>query len=181
MKFTRNLKLNMSGEDVLYIKKKLFDLGYFASNIKKVSSKTFRKDTLNAVIFFQGRNKDKYNRDLVTDGIIGELTWEAIERIHAKMLEEDNKDMETPVTNDILDIIDTYTQNIIRFKSGFFHNINPHCLKNLFHKRNLFPQFFRHRLSGTLIFLKHLMTEGRRLYVKSHGKILRLFFFQDFK
>lgn len=108
MKFTRNLKLNMSGEDVLYIKKKLFDLGYFAKNIKKVSSKTFRKDTLNAVIFFQGRNKDKYNRDLVTDGIIGELTWEAIERIHAKMLEEDNKEMENPVANDILDIIDTY-------------------------------------------------------------------------
>lgn len=106
MNFTRILKMGMSGNDILYIKKKLFDLGYFAKNVKKITSKAFRKDTYNAVIFFQGRNQDKYGRDLETDGIIGQLTWDAIEKIHAQ---EITVKPDKPIDNEILKKIDSYT------------------------------------------------------------------------
>lgn len=96
----------MSGNDVLYIKKKLFDLGYFAKNIKKVTSKVFRKDTYNAVIFFQGRNQDKYGRNLEADGIIGQLTWDAIEKVHEQ---ETITKPDEPTDNNILKKIDSYT------------------------------------------------------------------------
>lgn len=96
----------MSGNDVLYIKKKLFDLGYFAKNVKKITSKAFRKDTYNAVIFFQGRNQDKYGRDLEADGIIGQLTWDAIEKVHAQ---EITVKPDKPIDNEILKKIDSYT------------------------------------------------------------------------
>lgn len=106
MNFTRILKMGMSGNDVLYIKKKLFDLGYFAKNVKKITSKAFRKDTYNAVIFFQGRNQDKYGRDLEADGIIGQLTWDAIEKVHAQ---EITVKPDKPIDNEILKKIDSYT------------------------------------------------------------------------
>lgn len=106
MNFTRNLKMGMSGNDVLYIKKKLFDLGYFAKNIKRVTSKAFRKDTYNAVIFFQGRNQDKYGRNLEADGIIGQLTWDAIEKVHKQ---EITIKPDKPIDNNILKKIDSYT------------------------------------------------------------------------
>lgn len=106
MNFTRILKMGMSGNDILYIKKKLFDLGYFAKNVKKITSKAFRKDTYNAVIFFQGRNQDKYGRDLEADGIIGQLTWDAIEKIHAQ---EITVKPDKPIDNEILKKIDSYT------------------------------------------------------------------------
>ena len=106
MNFTRNLKMGMSGNDVLYIKKKLFDLGYFAKNVKRVTSKAFRKDTYNAVIFFQGRNQDKYGRNLEADGIIGQLTWDAIEKVHEQ---EIATKPDKPIDNNILKKIDSYT------------------------------------------------------------------------
>lgn len=106
MNFTRILKMGMSGNDILYIKKKLFDLGYFAKNVKKITSKAFRKDTYNAVIFFQGRNQDKYGRDLEADGIIGQLTWDAIEKVHAQ---EITVKPDKPIDNEILKKIDSYT------------------------------------------------------------------------
>ena len=109
MKFTRNLKLGMSGEDVLYIKKKLFELGYFAKSIKKVSSKAFRKDTENAVIFFQGRNKDKYNRNLTADGIVGQLTWDAIEKAYSQNEANEYDTANSTKSNDIISKIDSYS------------------------------------------------------------------------
>jgi len=42
MEFRRTIKLGMSGADVLYIKRKLFDLGMYSSKIKRIISNKFR-------------------------------------------------------------------------------------------------------------------------------------------
>lgn len=55
----------MSGDDVLYAKQKLVELGYLHAATKT----TFGTDTLNAVKKFQSAN------GLEADGIIGALTW----------------------------------------------------------------------------------------------------------
>lgn len=70
--YTRILKRGMSGEDVFYIKKKLFERGYFSSKIKKISNKTYGSDTVTAVKNYQSKN------GLTVDGIIGEVTWNSI-------------------------------------------------------------------------------------------------------
>ena len=80
MEFTRNLREGSYGEDVLYIKNLLLDLGYFSSNIKEIKSSSFGKDTTDAVKNFQRKNRDKNNKPLDIDGVIGVLTWEAIEK-----------------------------------------------------------------------------------------------------
>lgn len=80
MKYTRLLKKGMSGEDVLYIKKCLFDLGYFSTSIKKINSSTFGGDTDTAVRNFQKKNKDEKGKNLEEDGKIGKLTWNSIEK-----------------------------------------------------------------------------------------------------
>jgi hypothetical protein len=38
MEFKRTIKLGMSGSDVLYIKKKLFELGMYSNKIKRIRS-----------------------------------------------------------------------------------------------------------------------------------------------
>nr|HPQ42535.1 peptidoglycan-binding domain-containing protein [bacterium] len=53
MDFTRNLKKGTSGEDVLFCKQKLLELGYYADHITTVTRKTFGADTLEAVKRFQ--------------------------------------------------------------------------------------------------------------------------------
>lgn len=68
MEFTRILKKNMRGDDVLYVKQKLVELGYlFAATHNR-----FGPDTKKAVEDFQEAN------DLVADGIVGKLTWAAL-------------------------------------------------------------------------------------------------------
>ena len=66
------------------------------------------------------------------------------------------------------------SQNIICLISFFCHNINAHCRKDFLDQRHLFSQFLRHRLTRSLICLKHLVTESRRLQVKCHRQILGL-------
>lgn len=83
MEFTRNLKKGSYGEDVFYIKNLLFDLGYFSSNIKEIKSYSFGNDTVEAVEAFQRKNKDENGKNLKVDGIVGRLTWNAIERAAA--------------------------------------------------------------------------------------------------
>ena len=83
MEFTRNLKKGSYGEDVFYIKNLLFDLGYFSSNIKEIKSYSFGNDTVEAVEAFQRKNKDENGKNLEVDGIVGRLTWNAIERAAA--------------------------------------------------------------------------------------------------
>lgn len=73
-KLTRNLKYLMSGEDVRWVKDKLFALGFYTPNIKQITNNRFGADTVTAVKTFQ----KKYN--LVVDGIVGKNTF-------AKLLE----------------------------------------------------------------------------------------------
>lgn len=80
MEFTRNLKKGSYGEDVFYIKNLLFDLGYFSSGIKEIKSYSFGNDTVEAVEAFQRKNKDENGKNLKVDGIVGRLTWNAIEK-----------------------------------------------------------------------------------------------------
>ena len=80
MEFTRNLKKGSYGEDVFYIKNLLFDLGYFSSNIKEIKSYSFGNDAVEAVKAFQRKNKDENGKNLEVDGIVGRLTWSAIEK-----------------------------------------------------------------------------------------------------
>ena len=83
MEFTRNLKKGSYGEDVFYIKNLLFDLGYFSSDMKEIKSYSFGNDTVEAVEAFQRKNKDENGKNLEVDGIVGRLTWNAIERAAA--------------------------------------------------------------------------------------------------
>ena len=53
MKYTRLLKENMSGKDVLYIKQLLFWLGYYPSSVTTIKSDSFGADTVTAVKNFQ--------------------------------------------------------------------------------------------------------------------------------
>lgn len=68
MEFSRNLRKGSSGEDVLYAKQKLVELGYLHAATKL----SFGSDTLSAVKRFQS------DKGLEVDGIIGILTWSAL-------------------------------------------------------------------------------------------------------
>ena len=74
MKYTRPLKQGMSGADVRHEKEILLVLGCYSANIKKLTNDRFGADTLHAVIAYQVK------RGLVADGIIGPLTWAALEK-----------------------------------------------------------------------------------------------------
>lgn len=80
IKYTRVLKLGMSGNDVKYMKDCLFKLKYYSKDITKISNNTFGNDTEKAVKIYQKENKDTSGRALVVDGKIGEKTWYAVER-----------------------------------------------------------------------------------------------------
>ena len=80
MEYTRLLKKGSTGSDVKYIKDCLFELGYYAPSIKKISSNTFGNDTVDAVEKYQKSNKDINGEKLEVDSTIGRKTWEAIER-----------------------------------------------------------------------------------------------------
>jgi hypothetical protein len=68
MEFTRTLRKGMNGDDVLYAKQRLVELGFLFAATKR----TFGSDTLKAVKAFQNAN------GLEADGIIGTLTWAAL-------------------------------------------------------------------------------------------------------
>ena len=72
MEFSRNLKKGTSGEDVLFCKQKLLELGCYSDHITTVTRKTFGADTLEAVKRFQTQ------AGLTVNGIIGTETWAAL-------------------------------------------------------------------------------------------------------
>ncbi len=72
MEFTRNIRKGTSGEDVLFCKQKLLELGFYGDHITTVTRKTFGADTLEAVKRFQAR------AGLTVDGVIGKATWAAL-------------------------------------------------------------------------------------------------------
>ena len=69
MDFTHILRKGMSGEDVLFFKQKLLELGYYADHITTVTRKTYGADTADAVKRFQTQ------AGLTADGIVGAETW----------------------------------------------------------------------------------------------------------
>ncbi len=72
MEFKRNIYDGIRGDDVFYIKNKLFELHMYAPRIKKISSKAFHKDSILAAKKFQ----EEHN--LPVTGIIDKETWDAI-------------------------------------------------------------------------------------------------------
>lgn len=88
MKLTRNLKQKMSGPDVRFVKDSLFSLGFYSSKIKQITNDTFGSDTFVAVCKFQRA------KGLEDDGIVGPLTWAALEK--AAAAEEPAKEVEFP-------------------------------------------------------------------------------------
>lgn len=72
MEYTRILKRGTSGDDVLYCKQRLLELGYYAEHIVTLSKTSFGNDTLAAVKRFQEQV------GLTVDGIIGSETWAAL-------------------------------------------------------------------------------------------------------
>ena len=77
MNLTRNLNRYLSGEDVRWVKDNLFALGYYTSNIKKISNNRYGNDTYKAVKAFQKAN------DLNEDGIYGKKSHAMMEKILA--------------------------------------------------------------------------------------------------
>ena len=72
MEYTRNLRKGTSGEDVLFCKQRLLELGFYGDHITTVTRKTFGADTLEAVKRFQAQAA------LTVDGVIGKETWAAL-------------------------------------------------------------------------------------------------------
>ena len=95
MDFTRNLKKGTSGEDVLFCKQKLLELGFYGDHITTVTKKTFGADTLEAVKRFQSQ------AGLTVDGIIGKETWAALFGDTATEAEPITKATATDKTNAI--------------------------------------------------------------------------------
>ena len=88
MKLTRNLKKGMSGADVRFVKDALFSLGFYNSKIKQITNSTFGADTYVAVCKFQRA------KGLEDDGIVGPLTWTALEE--ALAAEKPAKEVDFP-------------------------------------------------------------------------------------
>ena len=65
----RTLKYRMTGDDVLYLKNKLFALGFYSAKVTKITNNRFGADTVDAVKAFQTRYS------LNADGIVGVNTW----------------------------------------------------------------------------------------------------------
>lgn len=84
MQYTRLLKFGMQGADVRYMKDCLFALGYYDDTIREIRKDSFGEDTRRAVLRFQRTNRDDRGRPLADDGIIGPLTWNAVERAMPK-------------------------------------------------------------------------------------------------
>lgn len=78
MEFKRTIVKGMSGNDVLYIKRKLFALGMYSDKIKKIRRNKFRQDSVLATKKFQTEN------NLEVTGTIYEACWNAIEEASKK-------------------------------------------------------------------------------------------------
>lgn len=145
MEFTRNLREGSYGEDVLYIKNLLLNLGYFSSNIKEIKSSSFGKDTTDAVKNFQRKNRDKNNKPLDIDGVIGALTWEAIEKaskqnIDMKFLHDLKQGMAGPdvfYIKNLLFELNYFGENIKKISSETFGSDTTKAVKKYQKENNL--------------------------------------------
>ena len=106
MKLTRNLKKGMSGADVHFVKDSLFSLGFYNSKIKQITNSTFGPDTYVAVCKFQR------GKGLEDDGVVGPLTWTALEE--ALAAEEPAKEVNFPSLNKMKHISATHRAAIAK-------------------------------------------------------------------
>lgn len=111
MEFKRTIKLGMSGSDVLYIKKKLFELGMYSSKIKRIRSNQFRKDSVEATEKFQNTYDSICEGPLEVTGTIYEACWEAIEAAARGEIKPkvDPTPTPTPTPEPEKGILDAYT------------------------------------------------------------------------
>lgn len=80
MDWKRTLHHGMHGLDVLWIKRQLFALGYYAPELTSIEKDRFGADTQRAVRAFQRENRDENGAWLPVDGVIASRTWSAIVR-----------------------------------------------------------------------------------------------------
>lgn len=106
MKLTRNLKKGMSGADVRFVKDSLFSLGFYNSKTKQITNSTFGADTYVAVCKFQRA------KGLEDDGVVGPLTWTALEE--ALAAEEPAKEVNFPSLNKMKHISATHRAAIAK-------------------------------------------------------------------
>ena len=106
MKLTRNLKKGMSGADVRFVKDALFSLGFYNSKTKQITNSTFGADTYVAVCKFQRA------KGLEDDGVVGPLTWTALEE--ALAAEEPAKEVNFPSLNKMKHISATHRAAIAK-------------------------------------------------------------------
>ena len=106
MKLTRNLKKGMSGADVRFVKDSLFSLGFYSSKTKQITNSTFGADTYVAVCKFQRA------KGLEDDGVVGPLTWTALEE--ALAAEEPAKEVNFPSLNKMKHISATHRAAIAK-------------------------------------------------------------------
>ena len=109
MEFKRTIKLGMSGSDVLYIKKKLFELGMYSNKIKRIRSNQFRKDSVEATEKFQNTYDSICEGPLEVTGTIYEACWEAIEAAARGEIKPKVDPTPTPSPEPEKGILDAYT------------------------------------------------------------------------
>ena len=63
------------------------------------------------------------------------------------------------------------TEDIIRLIAFLCKDRDLHGGKHFFDKGNLLMQLLRHRLSRSLILLKHIVAEGRSLKIEGNGQV----------
>ena len=73
------------------------------------------------------------------------------------------------------------SDQVVRFKSGFFKNTDVHGGEQIFEDGDLDDKIFRHRLSCCLVAGIHLMAECGSMYVERHNKVTGIFVFDDFE
>lgn len=116
MKFRRTIVKGMSGSDVLYIKKKLFDLGMYSDKIKRIISNKFRQDSVEATKNFQNTYDSVCEGPLEVTGTIYEACWDAIEAAaRGEIKPKDDPDPtptpepEPPSPEPVKGLLDSYT------------------------------------------------------------------------
>ena len=73
------------------------------------------------------------------------------------------------------------SENVVRFKTCLFADLDSHGLQHFFDQRDLLPKLFGHRFAGALVLLVHLVAESRRVHIKCHRQIIRLLLVENFK
>ena len=115
MKFTKLLKYGMTDITVSYMKELLYELKY----LKTLGNKNeFDSAMKTAVKNFQKKNFDSNGKKLTVEGIIGEKTWDSIEkkagRVYTELLKYGSKG------NDVLELKKQVRLHNVKIKIDIF-------------------------------------------------------------